>query len=501
MQIHRVRVVPSHKHPPKSEQLAWKLAVAATDETAPIDTAVAELVIDRLIDSAAVALGALDHPVVANARSQAVAHTSALHPRSHGARIVGLPGRRYSAEWAAYANAIAIGALDGNDAFVGAETVHPSCAIAPVLAVAQQCGRAGVDLLRGLVAAYELHIALAKAIGTSDYGIDANLHLGPAAAGGIGACLGLDAGTVHQALQQAAHTAAMTQLAHSGEGCSWALCAAGHASKLAIEAVDRCMRRETAPTPVYEGGDGVLARLLGGEQALYHIELPNAGESRRAILTSGARQHAADYRAQPFIDLAIELRERLGEDGTSAIEDIVIHTDRASHRTIGTGSDDARKFDPRAERGILARSLMYIFAVALQDGGWNPLASYAPERARRADTVQLWRRIQTAESGAGNPAFAHGGRVQIRLRGGSTVTGEIAAAHAHPQGAKPFRRADYIRKFQNLADGIVSADEQARFLHSVQRLPQLVPGELGGLNVVADLLALTHTEPDGRGIF
>jgi len=505
MQIHSVRVAPSRNHPPKSEQLAWRLAETATDESGLIETTVANAVIDRLIDSTAVALSALNHPAAANARSQAVAHASALHPRSHGARIFGLPGnRRYSVEWAAYANAIAIGALEGNDAFAGAETVHPSSTIAPILAVAQQCGRNGVDLLRGLVAGYELHIALAKAIGTREYGIDASLHLGPAAAGGIGACLGLDTETVYQALQQTLHTSAITQLAHSGDYCSWTFCAAGHAGKLAIEATDRCLRNETAAAPIYEGEDGVLARLVGGDRALYHVELPDRGQSKRAILSSSARQHKADYRAQPFIDLAIDLHSRLGPD-IGTIEEIVIYTSRDTDRAIGTGSDDPRKFDPQAERDVLARSLMYIFAVALQDGRWDAVTAYASERAHRADTAMLWRRIRTVAEARTYNASAleryQGGRAEIRLQDGRVVTGEIAVAHAHPLGAKPFGRQDYIQKFHRLADGVVSACEQRRFLQTVQRLPQLAAGELGELNVVADLAPLTYSDPDGRGIF
>jgi 2-methylcitrate dehydratase len=38
--------------------------------------------------------------------------------------------------------------------------------------------------------------------------------------------------------------------------------------KLAIEAVDRVMRGEGAPSPIYEGEDSVIARILDGKKAL-----------------------------------------------------------------------------------------------------------------------------------------------------------------------------------------------------------------------------------------
>ena len=40
---------------------------------------------------------------------------------------------------------------------------------------------------------------------------------------------------------------------------------------------------------------------------------------------------------------------------------------------IGTGSNDPQKFDPGASRETLDHSVMYIFAVALQDGTWQGL--------------------------------------------------------------------------------------------------------------------------------
>ena len=64
---------------------------------------------------------------------------------------------------------------------------------------------------------------------------------------------------------------------------------------------------------------------------------------------------------------------------------------------IGTGSNDPQKFDPTASRETLDHSIMYIVAVALQDGAWHHVRSYAPERAQRPDTVALWRKISTVE--------------------------------------------------------------------------------------------------------
>jgi len=48
---------------------------------------------------------------------------------------------------------------------------------------------------------------------------------------------------------------------------NWKAAAPGHATTLAIEAVDRAMRGQTSPVPIYEGEDGIIAWLLDGPDA------------------------------------------------------------------------------------------------------------------------------------------------------------------------------------------------------------------------------------------
>ncbi len=189
-----------------------------------------------------------------------------------------------------------------------------------------------------------------------------------------------------------------------------------------------------------------------------------------------------------------------------AIEKIVIHTSHHTHYVVGTGANDPQKMDPKASRETLDHSIMYIFAVALQDGFWNHETSYAPKRANRADTVRLWHKIETVEDPEWTRRYhtldisekAFGARVEIFFKDGSKLVDEMAVANAHPLGAKPFEREDYIRKFQTLTDGIITTRESNRFLEAVQELPRLAAGELSALNVALPAGALDESEP---GIF
>ena len=62
------------------------------------------------------------------------------------------------------------------------------------------------------------------------------------------------------------HTTVSTRQSRKGEISSWKAFAPAHAGKLGIEAVDRAMRGEGAPSPIYEGEDSVVARILDGKK-------------------------------------------------------------------------------------------------------------------------------------------------------------------------------------------------------------------------------------------
>jgi 2-methylcitrate dehydratase len=50
-------------------------------------------------------------------------------------------------------------------------------------------------------------------------------------------------------------------------------------------------------------------------------------------------------------------------------------------------------------------------------------------------------------------------------------------------GARPFGRADYIRKFQMLTERMISWQESQRFLDAAQKLQDLQAPELHQLNI------------------
>ena len=416
--------------------------------------------------------------------------------------MFGVPaGKRVTPEWAAWANGTAVRELDMHDTFLAADYSHPGDNIPPILAVAQTMEKSGRDLLRGLATGYEIQIDLVRAICLHAHKIDHIAHLCPAQAAGIGTLLGLKQDMIYQAVQQAVHVSFTTRQSRKGEISSWKAYAPAHSGKLAIEAVDRVLRGEGAPSPIYEGEDSVIAWMLDGPDAHYQVSLPGPGEKKRAIMDSYTKEHSAEYQSQALIDLAFRMRDKIAD--MEQIEKIVIHTSHHTHYVIGTGANDPQKMDPKASRETLDHSIMYIFAVALQDGTWHHVDSYAPKRAGRAETIRLWHKIETIEDKEWTRRYlttdpnelSFGGRVDIVMRDGSTITDEMAVANAHPLGAKPFARDQYINKFLTLTDGIVTTREANRFLDAAQSVASLAAGDLHLLNVALPAGTLTVGKP------
>ena len=480
----KVRAHKSSDNLKKENQLAWKIAEIASDKSRPGEDCI-EMVINRIIDNASVAIASFNRKPVVSAREMALAH-----PRKNGSTIFGLNSKiKVHCEWAAWANGTAVRELDFHDTFLAADYSHPGDNIPPILAVAQQKRCNGMDLIRGILTGYEVQVNLVKGICLHEHKIDHIAHLGPSVAAGIGTLLKLKTETIYQSIQQALHTTVSTRQSRKGEISSWKAFAPSHAGKLAIEAVDRCMRGEGAPSPIYEGEDSVIAYVLSGPEAEYNVPLPNVNEEKKAILETFTKEHSAEYQSQALIDLARSLNKKI--NNISNIESVEIHTSHHTHYVIGTGANDPQKMDPKASRETLDHSIMYIFAVALEDGEWHHINSYTPKRASRKSTIELWQKIKTFEDKEWTKKYhdpdpnkkCFGGRVVIKMNDGKQIEDEISVADAHPSGKRPFTRSNYIEKFNSLTNGTVDTKEAKRFIKDVENLRKLKLNELFKLNI------------------
>ena len=485
MIIHKIKVYPSKVYLPKKRQLAWKLAEIASDN-AKLNKLSIDMAINRIIDNASVAIASLNRKSVIASREMAM-----KHPRKNGSTIFGINSNElFDSEWATWTNGTAVRELDFHDTFLAADYSHPGDNIPALLAVAQQKRKSGIDLLKGIITAYEVQVNLVKGICLHKHKVDHIAHLGPSVAAGIGTMLKLNTEIIYQSIQQALHTTVSTRQSRKGEISSWKAFAPAHAGKLAIEAVDRAMRGEGAPSPIYEGEDSVIARILDGKKANYKVPLPKIKEPKKAILETYTKEYSAEYQAQAIIDIAKKLNRKIRN--LKNIKKIDIFTSHHTHYVIGTGANDPQKMDPNASRETLDHSIMYIFAVALEDADWHHIKSYSKSRAKRKSTIKIWRNIKTHEDKKWTKKYhdpnprkkCFGAKVIVTMKNGKKYIEQLDRADAHPYGLRPFKREDYIKKFQTLTKDIIDEKESKRFLKLVQNLKNLKPGKLKDLNIV-----------------
>ena len=334
-----------------------------------------------------------------------------------------------------------------------------------------------------------MQVNLVKGICLHKHKVDHIAHLGPSVAAGLGTMLKLNTETIYQAIQQALHTTISTRQSRKGEISSWKAFAPAHAGKLGIEAVDRAMRGEGAPSPIYEGEDSVIARILDGKKALYKIPLPKKNEEKKAILETYTKEYSAEYQAQALIDIAKKINKKI--NNLNQIKKIDIYTSHHTHNVIGTGANDPQKMDPNASRETLDHSIMYIFAVALEDADWHHVKSYSKSRAKKKSTIRIWHSIKTHEDKKWTKKYhdpnpkkkSFGAKVIITLKNGRKIIEQQSVADAHPYGSRPFKRQNYIKKFLTLTEKILDKKESSRFLKIVQNLKKLKSGQLSMLNI------------------
>src|SRR6059036_1770026 len=251
----------------------------------------------HIIDSLGCAMGGATSEPAAIARRLAPAWAGAP-----SARLLG-DGRATTPEAAAFANAAMIRFLDANDTYVARGSGHPSDMLGAILAVAESARASGKDLLRAIVAGYEIFGALADQVSLRDAGWDQGVFVAPASAAGAGLLLGLSAQQMAEALAIAVTANVATRQTRAGELSMWKGCATAAATKAGLFAAQLAREGMTGPTAAFEGRHGV------GEQVTGPFEIGELGGRDRsfAVERTNFKFFAAEYHAQAPLATALAL--------------------------------------------------------------------------------------------------------------------------------------------------------------------------------------------------
>ncbi|MDD9899688.1 MAG: MmgE/PrpD family protein [Alphaproteobacteria bacterium] len=513
MKTHTVRFHPEKDLLKKEDQLAWKLAVLAREtRDADLDDDVVDMVKNRIIDNAAISVAALNEHAVTVARDKALASEGQGRATIYG---IG-PGRTFGPREAAFVNAVAVRFRDQDDTYLAAEYSHPDDNISPILAVAQQLGIGGRDVIRGIAVAYEVHVAL---VGTGEgtgiclhkHKVDHMTHIAAATAAGIGAMLQMPLEQIYHAINFAVHNAISSRQSRKGDIGAQKEFVPGFSAEISIDAVNAAMHGLKGPNPVYEGEDSIIRRFLDGkndQSATYKVALIEKGEKLRNIMMTYPKEHAFEYQGQAIIDMALGLVPKMPQkDGRvdwAQIDNILLITSHHTDHVIGTGANDPQKVDPDSPRGTLDHSIMFAIARSMQLGRWDE-SVYDIQAEEKEELRAAMLKVKTQQDEVWEQRYhstdpkeqAFGGTMVITLTDGTIIEDSKACANAHPFGDTPWKRPDYIRKLENLTKGLMTENTRKAFLSLVDTLEAATSEQLAGLTPVMDATTLSVLKTQG----
>ena len=368
----------------------------------------------RVIDTLAALAGGYDGEPCVIARRMA-----ARTPLVDGASIYGTTVRT-TPEMAAFANGTTARYVELNDVYhwPGSAGGHPSDVIMPLLGVAEHANASGRELIAAVVLAYEIYLRLSDAIGRTPFDCANFACVGIAA--GAAKLLNLGPDRIANSLSMAAVPNNVLRQVRTGHLSMWKAVTAGHAGKAGVFAALLAREGMNAPFLPFEGKSGWCAHIarkpvsldvMGGPGATFKIE-DTLIKPRSSCATTISSILAAE-KAAPAV------MKRLDE-----VERVTVETYERAKTGMGTGE---HHWNPDS-RETADHSIPYVVAAALMDGTVTPRQFDAPHLASPV-LRDLLRKIEVVANDEFTRDYekvpvVHRTRVNVRLRGGQSVSGE-----------------------------------------------------------------------------
>jgi len=192
------------------------------------------------------------------------------------------------------------------------------------------------------------------------------------------------------------------------------------------------------------------------------------GEAQARHLDSYTKEHSAEYQSQALIDLAFRMREKITD--FDDVEKILI-SHQPSHPQRDRRCQRSTKDGPEG-KSAKRWTIRLCTSSRSPHKGWPAgitwTATHRSVRAcrhRRYGTKSKQQRVLSGRAATVRPIqmscpSAAEWRSSCRRH---EAGDEMAVANAHPLGARPFGRDDYIRKFQIVTDGLSPHGKQTAF--------------------------------------
>lgn len=365
---------------------------------------------------------------------------------------------------AALVNGTAAHGEDFDDTFEGGP-VHAGAVIVPaVLAIAEERRLNGRDVLKGLAVGTELicrgSLVAPQAIHKA--GFHPTAVLGAlAAAGAVGAAIGLDAVRIAHAIG-AAGSMASGIIEYLADGSWTKRMHAGWAAQAGIRAARVAEAGFIGPLSVLEGSHGFYKAFAPSRAPEFARLLDHLGETW-VTESLAFKPYACGTMTQPFVDCAIDLaRSRVTADEIVRIE-----------CRVGEGTVH-RLWEPlelkrRPPNGYAAKfSTPYCIAIGFLTGKAG-LEQFADERVADSGVQELATKVSYVIDPEDEYPRNFTGHLRATLRDGSTR--EMRRAHMRGGAREPLGEDEIRQKFLDNARFGGWSDDQARtFAQAVERV-------------------------------
>ncbi len=378
-----------------------------------------------------------------------------------GLRTTALPGT------AAWINGSMSHAVEFDDIFRDA-IYHPgSPTIAAALAVAEDRGSSGAELLKAITIGYEISTRIGVAVQPSHYRYFHTTGtvgcFGSAAA--VAALLAPGQGDVtRHALATAATFASGLQQAFRSDAMSKAL-HAGHAAWVGVTAGAGAAHGVTGALDILEGAAGFGAAMSVDPN--WELATAELGE-RYNIKAITQKNHGCCGHTFAAIDAMLEIRAQHGA-AASQIESIVVET-------YQTALDVTGNFDPRTPFEAKF-SLPYVVSHAFLHGAVR-LNAFSEERLADGAIRGLMAKItlrNDPELSAKFPVM-RAARIKVTLKDGRVI--EQFAPYRKGDPEAPLSDGDLDDKFMELSAAVIGTDQARVLLEQLWRMDTLRVAEL-----------------------
>ena len=389
-----------------------------------------------------------------------------------GQATVWLYGDRVSDAAAAWVNGMFAHSMDYNDDIAG---IQAGGLIPPTaLAVAEDVGATGRDVIVAIALGYDVAVRVADAINSQELymrGFQPTAVCGGFGAAAVaGKLLGLNAAQLADAFGIAASYAGGTIefLKDGTDTKRYHVAKAAHGGVLAARLAQAGMN---GPRSIFEGQFG-LFRVYSAESKPERL-LTELGSRYDILDTSFKRYPFCDGNAAPLEATLQLMQENDIEIGDIESLDYRIKSFLVPY-CIDYHGDRTRKFRPRTELDA-QMSLPYCIAVGLLKKGELDVSDFDPKRFDDARIHAIADRVDARADPELDKVplrpMSMPSIVTLTTKAGKRHTGRVDYQRGDPRNA--FSAEEFVRKFHSCADPLIGAQKADRIVGQISRLEQL----------------------------